>query len=44
MLVERSERLQYGVDARPDVSLAAAQRGEPERDQRILETSQVMPA
>ena len=41
---ERVKRIEHGVDARLDVTLAAAQRGQPERDQRVLKLTQVVAA
>jgi hypothetical protein len=44
MLHQGSERSQYGLDAGLDVTLAAAQGRQPERDQGILKITQIMPA
>jgi hypothetical protein len=41
---DRAQRIEHGINARLDVPLAAAQRGQPERGQPILEVTQVVPA
>jgi hypothetical protein len=44
MTGERVESVQHGVEARLDMTFAAAQRGELERDQRVLKFPQIVAA